>query len=235
MTCSRLLVKDLEQRPGTWLKLITKTLSKSLWHDANLVRHTNSFLNASDTKCLESATREVYTVPQITASISRIPTRDKSLSKTLSKSYSFKLVIFSNLVNSTDKRLEQHEGVHGYLSWWLRTSLWQRDRSQRHFIASVVINGKKWIAELVSQVPERRFSLASLVIFVYDLGRVNYPFCISSNIIYLLFGTILRAVSVTLFSSELISSLFIPIAWNYPSCLVGFCVAKALFVYLREY
>ena len=30
VTCSRLLAKNVEQRSGTWLKLLTKTLSKSL-------------------------------------------------------------------------------------------------------------------------------------------------------------------------------------------------------------
>ena len=38
---------------------------------------------------LESATREVDTVSEITASISQMPTPDKSLSKTLGKNYSF--------------------------------------------------------------------------------------------------------------------------------------------------
>ena len=89
MTCSRLLVEDVEQRPGTWLKLLTKTLSKSLWHDANLVRHATSLLNASDAKCPESATREVDIVSQITASISRILTQDKYLSNTLGKKLFF--------------------------------------------------------------------------------------------------------------------------------------------------
>ena len=37
------------------------------------------------------------------------------------------------------------------------------------------------------------------------------------------------------FSFEFIPSLFIPIVSNNPSCLVGFCVAKALFVYLPQY
>ena len=44
-----------------------KSLIKSLQHDANLVRHTISFMKASDTKCSASATREVDTVSQITA------------------------------------------------------------------------------------------------------------------------------------------------------------------------
>ena len=79
----------MEQYPGTWLKLLTKTLSKFLRQDANLVKHTNSLLNASDAKCPESTTREVDIVSQITASISLMPTWDKYLSKTLGKNYSF--------------------------------------------------------------------------------------------------------------------------------------------------
>ena len=65
-------------RAASWImaEVITKTLSKFLWHEANLVRHTNSLLNASDAKYPELATRVINT-----ASISRMPTQDKSLSK----------------------------------------------------------------------------------------------------------------------------------------------------------
>ena len=41
-----------------------------------------------------------------------------------------KLVIFSNLLNSMGRKLEQQNGVHGYLSWWLGTRLWHCDRTQ---------------------------------------------------------------------------------------------------------
>ena len=41
-----------------------------------------------------------------------------------------KLVIYSNLLNSTGKKLGRLGGVHGYLSWRLRISLWQRGRTQ---------------------------------------------------------------------------------------------------------
>ena len=50
--------------------------------------------------------------------------------KHLGKTIICKLVILSNLLNSTGKKLERQEGVHGYLSWWLRASLWQRERTQ---------------------------------------------------------------------------------------------------------
>ena len=40
-----------------------------------------------------------------------------------------KLVIFSNLLNSTGKKLERQESVHGHLYWWLGASSW-RDRTQ---------------------------------------------------------------------------------------------------------
>ena len=57
----------------------------------------------------ELATREVDIVSEITASISRMLTREVSLSKILGKNYSFqvpsKLVIFSDLLNSTEKNL----------------------------------------------------------------------------------------------------------------------------------
>ena len=126
MTCSRVLVKDVDQRPGTCLKLITKALSKPLWHDANLVRDTISLLNTSDARWSESTTRKIDTVPQITASISRMPTSNRSLSKTLDKSYSFQVVIYSNLLNSTGKKLEREGSVIGYYSWWFRISLWNQ-------------------------------------------------------------------------------------------------------------
>ena len=126
----KVISKGCRERLGTWLKLLTKALSKSLWHDANPVKHTNSLLNTSDAKCPESATREVDIVSQITASISRMLTQHKYLSKTVGKNLFFQLVIYSNLLNSTRKKLEQQEGVHGYLSWWLGTSLWQCDRTQ---------------------------------------------------------------------------------------------------------
>ena len=41
-----------------------------------------------------------------------------------------KLVIFSNLLNSTGRKLEQQNGVDEYLSWWFGTSLWHYDRTQ---------------------------------------------------------------------------------------------------------
>ena len=61
----------------------TKTMSKSLWHDANIARHANSLLNASNAKCPNrQQERLIDTVSEITASISWMPTRDKSLSET---------------------------------------------------------------------------------------------------------------------------------------------------------
>ena len=41
-----------------------------------------------------------------------------------------KLITFSNLLNSTGKKLEWQEGVHGYLLCWLGTSLWHHNRTQ---------------------------------------------------------------------------------------------------------
>ena len=107
-----------------------KPLSKSLWHDASLVRHTISLLNVSNAKCAELATREVDTVPQITASISRMLLGTSLCLKHWPKAILSKLVIYSNLPNSIGKKLERLGGVHGYLSWWLRISLWQRGRTQ---------------------------------------------------------------------------------------------------------
>ena len=46
------------------------------------------------------------------------------------KAILFQLVIYSNLPNSKGKKLEREGGVIGYLSWWLKISLWQRDRTQ---------------------------------------------------------------------------------------------------------
>ena len=51
------------------------------------MRHTNSLLNASDAKCQELASREVNTVSEITASISRMPAPGKSFPKTFGKNY----------------------------------------------------------------------------------------------------------------------------------------------------
>ena len=115
VTCSRLLVKDLEQHPGTWLKLIAETLSKSLtqifWgtqiHCWMLLTQ-----NAQNWKlCLKSLECRLGT---------------SLCQKHWAKAILSKLVIYSNLHNSTGKKLERQ----GYLSWWLRTSLWQRDRTQ---------------------------------------------------------------------------------------------------------
>ena len=69
------------------------------------MRHTNSLVNVSDAKCPESATRQVDTVSQITASISRMPIRDKSCQKHWAKTIFYKLVIYSDLLNSTGKRV----------------------------------------------------------------------------------------------------------------------------------
>ena len=53
-----------------------------------------------------------------------------SMSKTLGRNYFFQAGNISNLLNSTGKKLERLGGVHGYLSWRLRISLWQRGRTQ---------------------------------------------------------------------------------------------------------
>ena len=73
---------------------------------------------------------------------------------------------------------------------------------------------------------------------IYDFGQVNSYFCLIRNIIWLHFSLVapnLREVFVTLFSFAFILSLFISSAWNNPSCLVQFCIAKALFVYLPQH
>ena len=57
------------------------------------------------------------------------------------------------------------------------------DRLQRQFIASFVILVGKWLARLVGQVLEGCPPLASLEIFVYDLGQVSSSFCVSHNIV----------------------------------------------------
>ena len=102
---------------------VSKTLSKSLWQDANLVRHANYLLDASDAKCLT----EVDTASEITVSISQMPTRISLLT------IRFKVVIFS-----IGKKLRRQEDVHGYRSWWLGSSLWHRDGTQ---IASDWVRG----------------------------------------------------------------------------------------------
>ena len=90
-----------------------------------------------------------------------------------------KLVIFSNLLNSTGKKLEQQEGIHGYLSWWLKTSLWHRDRTQ---IASDWARGGEskthlWWAE-TTEVVSQSFYVSSGVIFSEnnDLWKIS-QFC----------------------------------------------------------
>ena len=50
------------------------------------------------------------------------------------------------------------------------------DKSQKHFIVSAVIFGRKWLAQLVSQTPEQRPPPTSLVLFVYDFGQVSSSF-----------------------------------------------------------
>ena len=59
----------------------------------------NSSLNDSG-KILESATREVDTVSEITASISWMSTGEKSLSKILGKNYSFQAGNIFNLASA---------------------------------------------------------------------------------------------------------------------------------------
>ena len=58
--------------------------------------------------------------------------------KHLTKAIPYKLAILSNLLNSTGKKLERQEAVYGYLSWWLKISLWQHCRTQ---IASDWVRG----------------------------------------------------------------------------------------------
>ena len=114
---------------------------------------------------------------------------------------------------------------------WLSTLV----RSQRHFIASAVIFSRKWLAQLVSQTPERRPPSSVWCFSCTTLGK-SIPLPVWPAILYsCILDPNLGAVFVILFSFEFIPLLFIPIAWNNPSCLVGFCVAKALFVYLPQY
>ena len=81
-------------------------------------------------KMSESATREVDIVSEITASISRMLTREVSLSKILGKNYSFQAGNIFKLAQLNRKKLERQKSVHGYLSIWLGTSLWHCDRTQ---------------------------------------------------------------------------------------------------------
>ena len=123
-------MKDVEQRLGTSLNLITKTLSKCLWHDANLVTHTilcwMLLTQNAQNRQLERLTMCLKSLRQSLECRLGTSLCQKHWSKTILS----KLVIYSNFLNSTEKKPERQEGVHEYLSWWLRTSLWQRDRTQ---------------------------------------------------------------------------------------------------------
>ena len=117
--CSRLLVKDVEQRPGTWLKLIAKTLSKSL----------TQIFWGTQIRCWMLLTQNAHNWKLCLKSLEcRLGT--SLCQKHCAKAILSKLVIYSNLLNSIGKKLERLGGVHGYLSWWLRISLWQRGRTQ---------------------------------------------------------------------------------------------------------
>ena len=128
VTCSRLLVKDVEQRPGTWLKLITKTLSKFLWHDANLVRHINFLLCASDTKCQNQQQERLTLCLDLLRQSPEWRLATSLCQKHLTKATLSMLAKYLNLLNSIGNKLERQGGIHGYFSWWLRKSLWQCDR-----------------------------------------------------------------------------------------------------------
>ena len=72
-------------------------------------------LNASDAKCpdrqQERLTLCLKSLDQSLECLLGTSLCQKHWAKTIL----FKLVIFSNLLNSTGKKLEQQEGVHGYL------------------------------------------------------------------------------------------------------------------------
>ena len=110
--------------------LFTKTLSKSLWYDTNLVRHTNYLLNASHAKCSNRQQERLTLCLKSLHQSLKCRLRTSLCQKHWVKTILFKLVMFSNLLNSTGKKLERQDGVHGYLSCWLGTRLWHRDRTQ---------------------------------------------------------------------------------------------------------
>ena len=89
---------------------------------------------------------------------------------------------------------------------------------------------------LVSKDTQAMSPLTGLVFFIYDFGQPNFYFCLSRNIIWLHFGLVEQNLGQSLlsFSAWIYSFIVYQIAWNNPSCLVGFCVAKASFLYLSQ-
>ena len=82
-------------------------------------------------KMSQSATREVETMSEITAVISRMPTREKSLSKTLDKNYSFLADNIFKLAQLNRKEPWTRKGCPWifFLMTW-RASLWHCNRTQ---------------------------------------------------------------------------------------------------------
>ena len=107
MTCSGLLVKNVEECPGTWLKLITKTLSKSLRRDA-ILWGTQILCRMLLMQNAQNRQQERFTL--CLKSLRRSPKcrlRTSHCQKHWAKAIFFKLVIFSNFLNSTGKKLER--------------------------------------------------------------------------------------------------------------------------------
>ena len=89
----------------------TKTLSKSLSHDANLVKHTNYLLNDSNAK-FPNRQQESLTLCLKSLHQSLKYRLGTSLcQKYWAKSILSKLIIFCNLLNSTGKKLERREDI----------------------------------------------------------------------------------------------------------------------------
>ena len=81
----------------------TKTLTKPLWYDVNLVKHTNSLLNASEAKCRQQG-RLTFCLKSLPQSL-ECWIRTCLYQKHWEKPIPSKITIFSNFLSSTGKKL----------------------------------------------------------------------------------------------------------------------------------
>ena len=108
----------------------TKTLTKPLWYGVNLVRHTNSLLNGSEAKCANRQQERLTLCLKLLPQSLECWIGTCLYQETLGKIYSFEDNDIFKLAQLNRKETERQEGVHGYLSWWLGTSLWPCDKTK---------------------------------------------------------------------------------------------------------